>query len=304
MANRLEPEIAGIKLANPTMLAAGILGMSSTFFKRVADAGAGAIVTKSIGLKARKGYANPTLVEMPCGVLNAIGLPNPGIRNFVEEIKDAKRIGIPIIVSIFGFSADEFATVAKGAAESGADALELNVSCPHVEKTGAEIGQNPHLVAEVVKKVKKAVSVPVIVKLTPNVNDVCEVAVAAADAGVDAVTAVNTVRAMAIDVETMQPILANKIGGLSGAAIKPIALRCVFEIYRVVKVPVIGCGGITDWQDAVEFFLAGASAVQIGTAIALRDVEVFRAVANGIDQYLRRKSFDSVKEIVGLAHEQ
>jgi len=304
MASRLETEIAGIKLANPTMLAAGILGMSSTFFKRVADAGAGAIVTKSIGLKARKGYANPTLVEVPCGMLNAMGLPNPGIKNYVEEIAEAKKIGIPIIVSIFGFSADEFAAVAKEAARGGADALELNVSCPHVEKAGAEIGQNLQLVAEVVKKVKKSVNIPVIVKLTPNVDDICEVATSAVGAGANAITAVNTVRAMAIDVETMRPILANKIGGLSGAAIKPIALRCVFEIYRTVKIPIIGCGGITSWQDAVEFLLAGASAVQIGTAIALKDIEVFRAVAVGIDLYLRKKSLHNVKEVVGLAHKQ
>jgi len=304
MDSRLETEIAGIKLSNPTMLAAGILGMSSTFFKRVAKAGAGAIVTKSIGLKARKGYANPTLVELPCGMLNAMGLPNPGIKSFAKEIAEAKKIGVPIIVSIYGFSADEFVAVAEEAAKNGADALELNVSCPHVEKAGAEIGQNPQLVAEVVKKVKKTVDVPVFVKLTPNVNDIREVAVAAANAEADAITAVNTVRAMAIDVETMQPILANKIGGLSGSAVKPIALRCVFEIYQAVKIPIIGCGGIASWQDAVEFLLGGASAVQIGTAIALNDVEVFRAVAEGIDQYLRRKKFDSVKEIVGLAHEQ
>jgi dihydroorotate dehydrogenase (NAD+) catalytic subunit len=304
MKSRLETEIAGIKLANPTMLAAGILGMSSTFFKRVAEAGAGAIVTKSIGLKARKGYANPTLVEVPCGVLNAMGLPNPGIKNFVDEITEAKNIGVPIIVSIFGFSVDKFAIVAKEVAESGADALELNVSCPHVEKAGAEIGQNPQLVAEIVRKVKKTVKIPVIVKLTPNVNDICEVAIAAANAGADAITAINTIKAMAIDVETTRPILANKVGGLSGPAIKPIALRCVFEIHRVVKKPVIGCGGITNWQDAVEFLLAGASALQIGTAIALNDLKVFKTVAEGIEQYLRRKSFGSVEEIVGLAHEQ
>jgi len=304
MASRLETKIAGIKLSNPTMLAAGILGMSSTFFKRIADAGAGAIVTKSIGLKARKGYANPTLVEVPCGMLNAMGLPNPGIKEFAEEIKEAKKIGVPIIVSIFGFSADEFALVAREAAKSGADALELNVSCPHVEKAGAEIGQDPLLVAEVVKKVKKAVNVPVFVKLTPNVNDICKIAITAANAGADAITAVNTFRAMAIDAETIRPILANKIGGLSGAAIKPIALSCVFEIYRAVKIPILGCGGITDWQDAVEFFLAGASAVQIGTAIALNDVKVFKDVAEGVDQYLMRKGFGNVKDIVGLAHEQ
>jgi len=304
MASRLETEIAGIKLSNPTMLAAGILGISSTFFKRIADAGAGAIITKSVGLKSRKGYANPTVVEVHCGMLNAMGLPNPGIKEFAEEIKEAKKIGVPIIVSIFGFSADEFALVAKEAAKSGADALELNVSCPHVEKAGAEIGQDPRLVAEVVKKVKKAVNVPVFVKLTPNVNDICKIAITAANAGADAITAVNTFRAMAIDAETMRPILANKIGGLSGAAIKPIALSCVFEIYRAVKIPILGCGGITDWQDAVEFFLAGASAVQIGTAIALNDLKVFKDIADGVDQYLMRKGFGNVKDIVGLAHEQ
>lgn len=304
MASRLETEIAGIKLSNPIMLASGILGISSTFFKRIADAGAGAIVTKSVGLKARKGYANPTLVEVPCGMLNAMGLPNPGIKEFAKEIREAKQVGVPIVVSIFGFSSDEFALVAKEAAKNGADALELNVSCPHVEKAGAEIGQDPRLVAEVVKKVKKAVDVPVFVKLTPNVNDICEIAITAANAGADAITAVNTVRAMAIDAETMRPVLANKIGGLSGAAIKPIALRCVFEIYSEVKIPILGCGGITDWQDAVEFFLAGAFAVQIGTAIALNDVQVFKEVAEGVDKYLMRKGFGNVKEIVGLAHEQ
>jgi len=302
MASRLETEIAGIRLANPTMLAAGVLGISSTFFKRIVDAGAGAIVTKSIGLKARKGYANPTMVEVPCGMLNAMGLPNPGIENFAEEIGEAKNFGVPIIVSIYGFSADEFADVAVEAADNGVDALELNVSCPHVEKAGAEIGQNPKLVADVVRKVKKSVSIPVFVKLTPNVSDICEVAVAAASAGADALTAVNTFRAMAIDVETMRPVLANKIGGLSGPAIKPIVLRCVYEIYQAVKIPIIGCGGIASWQDAVEFLLAGASAVQIGTAIAWNDIEVFRTITKGINQYLKRKEFANIKEIVGLAH--
>lgn len=302
MRSRLETEIAGIKLSNPTMLAAGILGMSGSFFRRVVEAGAGAIVTKSIGLEARKGYANPTMVEMPCGMLNAMGLPNPGIKDFAEEISEAKKCRVPIIVSVYGFSSEEFAMVAKEVAKSSADALELNVSCPHIEKAGAEIGQNPQLVAEIVKKVKKTVKIPVIAKLTPNVNNICEVAVAAADAGADAITAVNTFRAMAIDVETMRPILANKFGGLSGAAIKPIALRCVFEIYEAVKIPVIGCGGISTWQDTVEFLLAGASAVQIGTAIASEDVQVFREITVGIDLFLRRKDFGSVKEIVGLAH--
>ena len=156
--------------------------------------------------------------------------------------------------------------------------------------------------AEVVKSVKNKVGKPVFVKLTPNVASIAEVAKAAAEAGADAITAINTVRAMAINVETCQPILSNKIGGLSGPAIKPIAVRCVYEIYREAKVPVIGCGGITTWRDAVEFMLAGASAVQIGTAVAFKGLSVFRSVTRGIDNYLKDRGFRSVKEIVGLAH--
>lgn len=302
MSSRLVTEIAGLKLTNPTMLAAGILGLSGPFLRRIAEAGAGAVVTKSVGLKPRMGYPNPTVVQVDCGLLNAMGLPNPGIHHFGEELSEAKKGRVPVIVSIYGFSPEDFAEVAMVAAEAGADALELNVSCPHVEKTGSEIGRNPRLVAEVVEKVKTEVDKPVFVKLTPNVADIVEVAEAAAKAGADAITAINTVRAMAIDVETTRPILANKIGGLSGRAIKPVAVRCVYEIHRQVEVPVIGCGGVTTWQDAVEFMLAGASAVQIGTAVAFEGLDVFRSVARGIDSYLERMGFGSVKEIVGLAH--
>jgi len=302
MSNRLATEIAGLRLANPTMLAAGILGLTGSSLRRVVEAGAGAVVTKSVGLKPREGYPNPTVVQVECGLLNAMGLPNPGIHYFSEEIREAKEGGIPIIVSVYGFSPEEFAEVAGIAAEAGADALELNVSCPHVEKTGTEIGQNPQLVAEVVETVKKRADKPVFVKLTPHVTDITEVAKAAVEAGADAITAINTVRAMAINIETTWPILANKIGGLSGPAIKPIALRCVYEIFQEVDVPVIGCGGITTWRDAVEFMLAGASAVQIGTAIALKGLGVFQSITRGIDAYLRRRDFRSVTEIVGLSH--
>jgi dihydroorotate dehydrogenase (NAD+) catalytic subunit len=188
------------------------------------------------------------------------------------------------------------------AVKAGVDALELNLSCPHVERTGAEIGHDPGLVADVVEKVKAKVDRPVFVKLTPNVADIVEVAKAAAESGADALTAINTVRAMAIDLETTRPLLANKVGGLSGPAIKPIAVRCVYEIYQEVDVPVIGCGGISTWRDAVEFMLAGASAVQIGTAVAFKGLEVFRSVTEGMEVYLKEKAFKSVKEIVGLAH--
>jgi dihydroorotate dehydrogenase (NAD+) catalytic subunit len=217
-------------------------------------------------------------------------------------MKQLKTIHAPIILSIFGSSPEEFVKVAETAAELGADAIELNVSCPHVEKAGAEIGCDPLLLTDIVKAVKKHVNVPVIVKLTPNVANIGEIAEAAEEAGADAITAINTVKAMAIDTETGRPILANKFGGLSGPAIKPIAVRCVYDVYRAVNVPVIGCGGISNWQDAVEFMLAGASAVQIGTAIAYKGVEVFGSVAQGIDDYLKRKGFKNVKDIVGLAH--
>lgn len=300
--NSLSVNLAGLKLANPTVLASGILGLSADSLGNIVMGGAGAIVTKSVGLKPRKGYANPTIVQSSCGLINAMGLPNPGIREFVKEIREAKSFGVPVIVSVYGFSAEEYAAVAKKAVNAGADAVELNVSCPHVKETGSEIGQNPEVLVEVVRKVKAAVEKPVFVKLSPNITDIGEIAKVAANAGADALTAINTVKAMAIDTETAMPILSNKTGGLSGSAIKPIAVRCVYEIYERVKVPIIGCGGITNWRDAVEFLLAGATAVQIGTAIAIKGPNVFRAVTRGINSYLKRKSFKSVDKVVGLSH--
>ncbi|MFQ6065324.1 MAG: dihydroorotate dehydrogenase [Candidatus Bathyarchaeia archaeon] len=301
MASRLATEIAGLKLANPVMLASGILGLSVSSLRRIVESGAGAVVTKSVGLKPREGYSNPTVVQVECGLLNALGLPNPGVHHLCEEIQGAE-LRVPIVMSVYGFSSEDFAEVAGVAAKAEVDALELNLSCPHVERTGAEIGYDPDLVADVVEKVKAQVDKPVFVKLTPNVADIVEVAKAAAESGAEALTAINTVRAMTIDIETAQPILANRIGGLSGAAIKPIAVRCVYEIYPEVDVPIIGCGGISSWRDAVEFMLAGASAVQIGTAVAFEGLHIFREVTRGIETYLREKELRSVKEIVGLAH--
>lgn len=302
MGSLLVTDIAGLRLKNPTMLAAGILGMSGSSLKRVAEAGAGAVVTKSVGLKPREGYSNPTVAQVECGLLNAVGLPNSGVSDFGEEIREVKETGVPVIVSIYGFSSKDFANVAETAVKAGADALELNVSCPHVEKTGTEIGQDAQLVAEVVEEVKNRVDRVVFVKLTPNVADVTRVAKAASEAGVDAITAINTVRAMTIDIETTRPVLSNRIGGLSGPAMKPIAVRCIYEISREVSVPVIGCGGIVTWRDAVEFMLAGASAVQVGTAVAFKGLEVFKSITRGIGAYLEEKRLGSVREIVGLSH--
>ncbi|RJS76907.1 dihydroorotate dehydrogenase [Candidatus Bathyarchaeota archaeon] len=298
----LQVEIAGLNLRNPTILASGILGVSADILREVAHAGAGAVTTKSVGLQPRRGYANPTVIQVECGLLNAVGLPNPGISRFAEEIKKLDDLEVPLITSIYGYSPKEYAEVAAKAAAAGADALELNLSCPHVKGAGAEIGQNPRMIKTVVREVKDCVDVPVFAKLTPNVADIVKLAEAAASAGADAVTAINTVKAMAIDVETARPVLANRIGGLSGGAIKPVAVRCVYEISERLDLPVIGCGGVRTWRDAVEFLLAGASAVQIGSAIVYEDLGVFKSVAEGIAAYLEKRGSRRVKDIVGLAH--
>lgn len=302
--NLLNTNLVGLELDNPTILASGILGYSAESLNRVAKGGAGAVVSKSIGLEPKVGYANPTLVQADAGLINAMGLPNPGIETYSEEISFCKKIlKVPLIVSVFGYSPEEYSTVATKAIKAGADAVELNVSCPNAKQTGAEIGQNQKLLSEVVEQVKDAINKPLIVKLTPNVTDIAAVARAAVEAGADALTAINTLKAIAIDTETMRPILSNITGGLSGPAVKPVALRCVYDIREALPdVPIIGCGGITDWRDAIEFMLAGASALQIGTAIASQDTQVFQDITKGVESYLRKKHYRSVKEIVNLAH--
>ncbi len=300
--NPLSINLPGLQLPNPTMLASGVLGYTAESFERVAKAGAGAVVTKSISAQSRMGYANPTVVQVESGLINAMGLPNPGIDVFSAEIKQCKlTVNIPLIVSVFGYSAEDYAAVAKKAVVAGADAVELNVSCPHVKQTGAEIGQDLKILSEVVEQTKAAINKPLIVKLSPNVADITVLAKAAVAAGADALTAVNTLKAIAIDAETMTPILNNIRGGLSGSAIKPVALRCVYDISESCNVPLIGCGGVSNWRDAIEFFLAGASAVQIGTEVAY-DLEVFKSVTKGVESYLRKKHYRSVNDIVGLAH--
>ncbi len=301
MQPNLRTEVSGLELRNPTMLSAGILGMTGWSLRAVWDAGAGAVVTKSLGLNPRKGYPNPSVVDVGCGFLNAMGLPNPGVREFLGELQTARSDNMTVIGSIYGGSAEEFAETAD-TLSGNVDAVELNVSCPHVKEVGVEIGQNPELVESVVSKVRKTVALPLFVKLSPNVTSITKLALAAERGGADAVVAINTVRAMAIDIETCRPVLGNRVGGLSGPAIKPIALRCVYEISHAVEIPVIGCGGISDWKDAVEFLLAGAKAVQIGTAVAYHDLNVFKEVASGLEKYLLRKGYTGVGEIVGLSH--
>ncbi|NJE49358.1 dihydroorotate dehydrogenase [Thermococcus sp. 9N3] len=297
----LEVELFGIRFENPLILASGINDKVPEQWIRAHEEGAGGVVTKSIGIEPRKGYDNPTIVELPYGLINAMGLPNPGWKGFLEMV-NGYTFDFPLIVSIFGGTPEEFAFLAQKLSDV-ADAFELNLSCPHAKGYGMEIGQSPENVYEVVKAVKDATDKPVIAKLTPNIDDITKLGLAAEKAGADAVSAINTLKAVAIDIYARKPILSNRVGGYSGPGVKPVALRAVYDLAKALEVPVIGIGGITTWQDAVEFLLAGASALQIGTAVSLRGWKVFREINEGIEAYLESEGFSSVEEIVGLALE-
>lgn len=291
--------LTGLDLINPLMLAAGVMGTTGSSLKRVAESGAGAVVTKSVGIEPMNGHNNPTMVELDCGYLNAMGLPNPSYKNFQNEIDLAREGGVPVIASIFGASADEFSEIAGSLR---ADAFELNVSCPHACGYGAQVGSDPALVEEITKAVKNAASVPVWVKLTPNVTDIKSIGLAAQRGGADAVVAINTVRAMAIDIESGYPILGNKFGGLSGRAIKPIAIKCVYDLYEALDIPVIGVGGISDWKDAVEFMMAGAKAVQIGSAVG-NNINIFKDISSCIEAFMEENEW-TLEDIYGMAHKK
>jgi dihydroorotate dehydrogenase (NAD+) catalytic subunit len=299
---KISVSLSKLKLRNPTMLASGIMGISGKLLLRAGNEGAGAVVTKSIGPEPRRGYDNPCLAEVfKNSYLNAMGLPNPGVKFFAKEIKIAKGGKVPVIASVFGTNTLEFANVASEMEKAGADAVELNVSCPHAEV--AIIGQSCELVSETIKEVKKTVKIPIFVKLNPNVTDIVEIAEEAEKAGADAITAINTMRAMAIDINTCKPVLSNRIGGLSGEALRPIAVRCVYEIYEHVRIPIVAVGGILNWSHAIEHILAGATAIQIGTGL-VNGFQVFQEISGGIKKYLEEKGYQSIQEIVGIAHQE
>jgi len=247
----LKTNIASLNLNNPTILASGLMDEDAGSMKRIFSSGAGAIVTKSIGINSRDGYKNPTVIELENGILNAMGLPNPGIDEFKDEIIKIKKSNIPLIGSIFGSDYKEFVEIAKKMQDYGTDALELNLSCPHAKGFGLEIGSDPKIVKNITSKVKRSVDIPVFVKISPNLTNIIEIAESAEKANADGIVAINTVKAMKIDIELKIPVLDNKIGGYSGKAIKPIGLRCVYEISKNVSIPVIGVGGITNGEDAI-----------------------------------------------------
>jgi dihydroorotate dehydrogenase (NAD+) catalytic subunit len=293
--------LAGMKLRNPTMLASGFLGISQDIFNKLYTAKVGAVVSKSISVEPIEGYRNPTLVYLGDGsYLNAVGLANPGADAFSKEISSNRFV--PIIVSLAGSSPQEFPTMIDRFDNLNILGYEINLSCPHVAKMGMEVGDDPTMVAKVVKAARSHTHKPVVVKVGIGGADVLDIARAASEAGASAITAINTIRAMNINVESGIPVLNNKIGGLSGKSVKPIAIRCVYEIFKNIGLPVIGCGGIFSWEDAVEFMLAGASAIQLGSVIACEGVKTFKLISSGLKHYLERKGMRNAGELVGLGH--
>jgi len=296
----LSTSIGKIELNSPAMLASGILGISLDVFNRLYRSGAGAVVTKSLSIEPWEGYPNPTIFSVNGGGwMNAVGLSNPGASNFAKMIEPNQDV--PIMVSLVGSVPEDFEMMIKEFTNCKVTAFELNLSCPHVAKVGLEVGDDPELVKKIVTTVKNSTHIPVIAKVGLGTTNYLNTVKIAIDSGIDAITAINTVRAMAIDVDTQRPILSNKFGGLSGTPIKPIALRCVYEIASKYDIPIIGCGGISTWEDAIEFFLAGASAIQLGSAVGDNWINVFDDINKGVLQYMRQKNYSTIDEMVGLA---
>ena len=296
----LAVDLGGLGLKTPVLVASGTFGYGEEYRNLMSYSHLGAIITKGISLRSQPGNPPPRLAETTCGMLNAIGLQNIGVKALVEEkMPHLKKYGIPIIANIYGTSLKDYGEVAKRLdGVSGIAALEINISCPNIKKGGISFGTDPREVFKVVRKVKESSSLPIMVKLSPNVTDITVIARSAEEAGADSLSLINTLIGMAVNVETRAPLLGNITGGLSGPAIKPVALRMVWEVYKTVNIPVVGIGGICTARDALEFFITGASAVQIGTAQFVNPT-VTSEVVTGLENYLKDHSLSSIKEIVG-----
>ncbi len=289
-------------MQNPTILASGILGQTGESILRVfKEGGAGCAVTKSIGIEPRDGHGNPCALELDNSLINAMGLPNPGIDAFGDEIKIALKSGKPVIGSIFASTPEDFATLAGKMEDFGAHAVELNLSCPHAEKYGLEVGTDPGRVGDILAAVKSKVKIPVFSKISAMVPDIRGLAKTIEASGGDGIVAINTLKAMKIEPEIGKPVLRNVYGGLSGPAIKPVGVMCVFEISREVKIPVIGVGGITTGADAIEYFMAGASAIQIGSGVHYRGIDVFKKVNAEIIKFMEAHGYDDLSQLIGMA---
>jgi dihydroorotate dehydrogenase (NAD+) catalytic subunit len=296
----LSVQIGSLRLANPLMAASGCFGYGVEYAEAVDLASIGGVVSKGLFLKERSGHPPERIVETPSGMLNAIGLQGIGVHRYIKEkLPELRRLGATNVINICGSTLDEYVELARILSDAeGVHALEINISCPNIKEGGITFGCSLHGTFDVVSAVKKVTHLPVIPKLTPNVTDVASIAKSAEDAGADAVSLVNTFLAMAIDVETRRPKLSNIVGGLSGPAIRPIAVRMVYECRRMVKIPIIGMGGIATAADALEFMIAGATAVQVGTA-NFADPFIWSKLLDGMRDYLRRHSIGRIADLVG-----
>jgi len=296
----LSTRIGSLTLRNPFIGASGCFGYGVEYAHAVDLSTMGGVAVKGLFLKERQGHPPPRIVETPAGMLNAIGLQGIGVHRFVaEKLPELRRLGATTIVNVCGTTIDEYCEVSRVLSDhEGVAAIELNISCPNIKEGGIQFGCSLHGTHDVVSAVRKVTKLPLIPKLTPNVTDVASFARASEDAGADAVSLVNTFLAMAIDPETRTPKLSNGLGGLSGPAIRPIAVRMVWECYQAVKIPIVGMGGITTISDALEFIIAGAAAVQVGTANFV-DPFIWTRLIEGLDEYMTRHHIAKVSDLVG-----
>ncbi|PIS05630.1 MAG: dihydroorotate dehydrogenase [Candidatus Buchananbacteria bacterium CG10_big_fil_rev_8_21_14_0_10_42_9] len=306
MAIDLSTDICGVKLNNPTVLASGILGVTPASWKNVVDNGAGAITTKSISQNPRTGHPNPVMLTYHDGMLNAVGLSNSGAQDSLKKIKEFKKIcDAPLIVNVVNGTIKEFGDTVELLSEAKPDLFEINVSCPNVDdEWGKPFACDPDLSAQVTKEVKSRTDIPVLIKLSPNVANIAIIAKAVEAAGADGISAINTAGpGMAIDITTRSPILANQTGGISGPALKPLAVGCVFQIYKAVKIPILGIGGVLTGEDAVEMIMAGARAVSIGTGVYYRGEDIFKKVSKEIEAFMQKHNYEKITDLIGAAHQ-
>lgn len=299
----LEVNIGKLRLKNPVMTASGTFGYGEEFAEFIDLSRLGAVVVKGLSINAKEGNPPPRLVETASGMLNAIGLQNIGIERFIKEkLPFLKTYDTSVIVNFFGDSGEEYETAAAMlSSQEGIHGLEMNISCPNKQAGWCIFGTDPKVTFEVVSAVRKRTALPLIVKLSPNVTDISVMARAAVEAGADALSLINTITGMAIDIKTRRPRLGNVTGGLSGPAIKPVALRMVYEVYKAVKVPVIGMGGIMSADDAVEFMLAGASGIAVGTANFVNPLASIE-ILDGIIDYMEKEGIEAISSLTGTAH--
>jgi len=295
----------GLIIKNPVMTASGTFGYGEEYAPYCDINRLGAVIVKGVSLEPRAGNPPPRIIETPCGMLNAIGLENPGVKIFIKErLPFFKQFDIAVIVNVFGETLDEYKQVVEILSDTeGVHGLEINISCPNVKKGGIVFGTDPDMAYEVTKEIKGITDLPVIVKLTPNVTDVCVIAESVQEAGADAISLINTLTGMSVDIEQRKPHLKNITGGLSGPAIKPVALRMVWQVVKRVNIPVIGVGGITGARDALEFMIVGARAVQIGTANFINPCATVDII-DGIEDYFEKNNITDVNEFIGTLHEE